>query len=68
MPEVKYSKAMERLEEIISKIENEEVDIDELSEKVKEAVGLIRLCKSKIEKADLEIRDVVADLTKEAEK
>ena len=60
MPELKYSKAMERLEDIIKKIENEEIDIDELSEKVKEAVGLIKLCKEKIGKAELEVKDVVS--------
>ena len=60
MPEIKYSKAMERLEDIIQKIENEEIDIDELSEKVKEAVGLVALCRGKIEKAETQVREVVA--------
>ena len=59
MPDIKYSKAMERLEEIIRKIENEEIDIDELSEKVKEAVTLVKLCKDKIEKAELQVKEVV---------
>lgn len=59
MAEIKYAKALERLEEIIKDIENEEVDIDELALKVKEAVNLVRLCKEKINKADLEVKDVV---------
>ena len=59
MPEVKYSKSIKRLEEIIEKIENEEIDVDELSDKVKEAVGLIKVCKEKIEKAELEVKKVV---------
>jgi len=59
MPDIKYSKAMERLEEIIHKIENEEIDIDELSEKVKEAVALVKVCKDKIEKAELQVKEVV---------
>ncbi|NTV30182.1 MAG: exodeoxyribonuclease VII small subunit [Candidatus Omnitrophica bacterium] len=59
MADLKYSKAVERLEDIIGKIENEEIDIDELSDKVKEAVSLIRLCKGKIEKAELEVKDIV---------
>ena len=61
MAEVKYSKAMTRLEEIIEKIQNEEIDVDELSEKVKEAVSLIRTCKERIEKAELEVKHVVKD-------
>jgi exodeoxyribonuclease VII small subunit len=49
--EPKYSKSIKRLEEIIEKIENEEIDVDELSERVKEAVSLLKVCKDKIEKA-----------------
>ena len=59
MPEIKYSKAMERLEQIIQKIENDQVDIDELSDNVKEALGLVKICKDKIEKAELEVKEVV---------
>jgi exodeoxyribonuclease VII small subunit len=68
VPDMKYSKAMERLEDIIRKIENEEIDIDELSEKVKEAVGLVKLCKEKVEKAELEVKEVVEAFEKEEEK
>ncbi|MCK5081565.1 MAG: exodeoxyribonuclease VII small subunit [Candidatus Omnitrophica bacterium] len=59
MAEVKYSKSIEKLEEIIEKIESEEIDVDELSAKVKEAVSLIKTCKNKIEKAELEVKKVV---------
>ena len=66
MPETKYNKAIKRLEEIIEKIENEEIDVDELSEKVKEAVELITTCKERIEKAEMEVRRVVDDLGEDA--
>ena len=59
MAEVKYGKSIKRLEEIITKIENEEIDVDELSDRVKEAVTLIKTCKSKIEKAEVEVKKVV---------
>ena len=68
MADMKYSKAMQRLEEIIKRIENDEIDIDELSEQVKEAVALVRLCKDKIEKADFEVKEVVDGFEKEQEK
>jgi len=67
-PEVKYSKAIERLDEIIGKIEQDDVDVDELSEKVKEAIGLIKICKDKIEKAELEVKQVVVNFEKETTK
>lgn len=60
MTDIKYSKAMQKLEEIIKDIENEEIDIDDLSGKVKEAVSLVKTCKDKILKAEVELKDVVA--------
>lgn len=66
--ETKYNKAIKRLEEIIEKIENEEVDVDELSDKVKEAVELITTCKERIEKAEMEVRRVVDELGEDGEK
>ncbi len=67
MADVKYSKAVEKLDEIIRKIESEDIDVDELSLKVKEAVELVKMCKSKIEKAELEVKKVVEDLDIERE-
>jgi len=57
--EIKYGKALKQLDEIIQKIENEEIDVDELSKKVKDAVQLIKVCKEKIEKAESEVKQVV---------
>lgn len=68
MAEVKYGKAVKRLDEIIQKIESETIDVDELSAKVKEAVDLIELCRDKIEKADLEVKRVVERFEADAEK
>lgn len=59
MPDMKYSKAVKRLEEIVQKIESEEVDVDDLSVKVEEAIELITMCKKKIEKAETEVKKVV---------
>ena len=63
--QMKYRQAVERLDEIISQLENDDVDIDELSLQVKEAVDLIRLCKAKIDKAEVEVKKVVEDLSKQ---
>jgi exodeoxyribonuclease VII small subunit len=59
MAEGKYHKSVKRLEEIIEKIENETIDVDELAASVKEAVGLIESCKERIERAELEVKKVV---------
>ena len=68
MTEIKYSKAIAKLEEIMDKIENETIDVDELSQNVREAVELIKVCKSKIEKAELEVKQVVEGFEKETGK
>jgi exodeoxyribonuclease VII small subunit len=65
MDNIKYNEAIERLDEIIQKIENDDIDVDELSLKVKEAADLIKLCKSKIDKAQLEVKQVVDDMSQE---
>ncbi|MCD4780398.1 MAG: exodeoxyribonuclease VII small subunit [Candidatus Omnitrophica bacterium] len=62
MPEFKYSKAMKRIEAIIEKIENEEIDVDDLSNYVNEAATLIKSCKDKITKVESEVQKVVDDL------
>ena len=66
MAEIKYSKAIERLDEIIGKIESDDIDVDELSLRVKEAVNLVKLCKAKIDKAEMEVKQVVDDFAKES--
>ena len=64
--EEKYREAIERLDEIIAQIDNDDIDVDELALQVKEAVHLIRLCKAKIDKAELEVKQVVEDFAKES--
>jgi len=65
--ELKYTEAMQRINDIIERIENEEIDVDELSKQVKEAVKLIHACKTKIEKAEMEVKSVVDTFQKEIE-
>ena len=46
-----YSQAMERLEKIVSQIDNNELEIDELAVKIKEANEIIAFCSDKLTKA-----------------
>ncbi|RKZ16273.1 exodeoxyribonuclease VII small subunit [bacterium] len=57
---------MTEVEEILSGLESEEVDIDRLGDEVKRAVELITVCREKLEKTDREVRDLVAGLQDEA--
>lgn len=56
-----YSQAMSRLEKIVSQIDNNELDIDQLADKIKEANELIAFCQSKLMKADTEIEKILAE-------
>ena len=55
-----YNEAVEKLRKIVADIENGDLDI--LSEKVKEATRLIKLCKEKLYKADEEVKKVLEEL------
>ena len=56
---MKYEEALAQLETIVRKMEAGEYDIDELSEKLKEAQKLIKLCKDKLTKTDAEIKKIL---------
>ncbi|WP_298073289.1 exodeoxyribonuclease VII small subunit [uncultured Bacteroides sp.] len=56
-----YSQAMARLEKIVSQINNNELEIDQLAEKIKEANEIIAFCESKLMKADREIEKILAE-------
>lgn len=51
-----YNEAIEKLRKIVAEIENGDLDVDILSEKVKEATCLIKLCKEKLYKVDEEVK------------
>ena len=59
--ELKYEQAYAELQAIVSKMENDELDIDQMSEQLKRAQLLIKLCKDKLTKTDEEIRKILAE-------
>lgn len=50
---------MKRLEAIVARIESNELDIDELGDNLKEAQKLIKYCREKLYKADVEIKKML---------
>ncbi len=57
--QLKYEEAVHQLEAIVEKLENNEMDIDELSAQLKKAQQLIKLCKDKLTKTDMEIKKIL---------
>ena len=56
---MKYEEAVSRLEEIVKKMENDELDIDQMAQQLKEAQQLIQLCKDRLTKVDADIKAVM---------
>jgi exodeoxyribonuclease VII small subunit len=59
---LRYSDAIEELRAILAAIENEGVDLDELSAKVERAAALIRTCRARIQDTELKVKRVLEDL------
>lgn len=58
---MKYEEAIKELETIVSQIEKNELDIDQLTERLKEAQKLIKLCKDKLYKTDEKIKAMLEE-------
>lgn len=56
-----YEQAMKRLEEIVSRIDSDELDIDHLAESLREAQELMKFCRDKLYKADAEIKKMLEE-------
>lgn len=56
-----YSQAISRLEKIVNQIDNNELEIDELVDKIREANEIIAFCQSKLTKADREIEKILGE-------
>lgn len=57
-----YKEAIAEIEEILTQIENNELDVDELSEKVKRVSSLINMCKEKLKNTEEEIEKILKEM------
>ena len=57
--DLKYEEAMATLEQIVARMENNELDLHTMGEELKKAQQLIKLCKDKLTKTDQEIRKLL---------
>ena len=58
--DIKYEAAYAELQGIVRKMENDELDIDQMADQLKRAQELIKLCKDKLTKTDEEIKKILA--------
>ncbi|WP_430809832.1 MULTISPECIES: exodeoxyribonuclease VII small subunit [unclassified Carboxylicivirga] len=57
-----YNEAVNEIEDILQQIENEELDVDDLSTKVKRVSVLIKSCKDKLTKTEEEVEKILKDI------
>lgn len=57
-----YAEAFTELQQIVEDIENGQISVDELSEKVKRATQLIRICKTKLSSTEEDVNKILKDL------
>ena len=59
---VSYKDAITEIEEILRQLESNELDVDELSEKVKRVALLVTLCKDKLHNTEQEIDKILKEM------
>jgi len=57
-----YKDAITEIDEILSQLENNELDVDELSEKVKRVSQLVTLCKEKLHHTEQEVDKILKEM------
>jgi exodeoxyribonuclease VII small subunit len=62
---ITYQAAFEELQQIVTDIEEGEISVDELSEKVKRAAQLIKICKAKLTQTEASVDQILKELEEE---
>ena len=60
--EVSFEQAMERLDEIVSSMEGERMSLEDMVRSYEEGVGLLRVCRNRIDTAKRRVEMITADL------
>ncbi len=59
---VSYKQAIEEIESILRKIENQDLDVDDLGNKLKRVNELVRICKKKLLTAEKEVEKILGEM------
>ena len=58
-----YSEAFKELQDIVNEIEQGEISVDDLSQKVKRASQLIKICKTKLTSTEEDVNKILKELS-----
>ena len=59
--EITYKAAIAEIEEILEKIEDGKMDVDELAENVKRVTSLLKTCKNKLHNTEVEVNKILEE-------
>lgn len=59
---MRYKDAMEEVEQILSRLEQGRLDVDEMAAHVKRAVDLLQACRVRLTEADVAVKKIFEDL------
>lgn len=62
LSEIGYADAVAELDDILAKLDDDDIDIDVLSGLVERAAGLITICRSRISAAQSHVESIVSGL------
>jgi exodeoxyribonuclease VII small subunit len=62
--QISYAEAISEIEETIAKIEGEELDVDEITQKVKRVSFLLNLCREKLRNTEAEVDKILKEMEK----
>ncbi len=60
--QIGYAEALAELEGIVAQLEDDDIDVDLLAERVRRAADLIGVCRSRIGSARMEVERIVAEI------
>ncbi len=61
MQDLSFEESLEKLEEIVKKLETDEVPLDDAIEEFKNAMDLVKVCNEKLNSAEEAIAKIVQD-------
>jgi len=63
--QIKYGEAIQEIEQILSQIEQEELDVDDLTSKVQRVSELLTICRNKLRTTEQEVEKIMKDIESE---
>ena len=62
MSEPNYQEAFEELQQIVTEMEEGQITVDELTDKVARAASLIKICKAKLNAAEQNVQEILSSI------